>query len=216
MFAMIVAAFIIGIAVAVPPGPVTISGSQRAITTGFWSAFNFYVGSIVADTLYAVLAYLIAYGGLSTLDTENNTFRLALWILGGAWLIYMGIDAIRTRIDMETMRDEAGRSSRWRVFRSGLLVTLFNPLTIISWMALAGSFFASWNGDWPPVGTVGLIAVFAMLGGAMAWVLSLALLLSAVRRMISPRILKWVSVASGLFLIVYGLSAWWSALDMLV
>lgn len=216
MIGMIVAAFIIGIAVAIPPGPVTISGSQRAITNGFWSAFNFYVGSIVADTLYAVLAYLIAYGGLSALDTSNNTFRLVLWVLGGAWLIYMGVDAIRTRIDMETARGETSRSSRWRIFRSGLLVTLFNPLTIISWMALAGSFFASWNGDWPPVGTAGLVAVFAMLGGAMAWVLSLALLLSAVRRMISPRVLKWVSVASGVFLIVYGLSAWWSAFDMLV
>ena len=63
MFAMISAAFVIGLVVAMPPGPVSISGSQRAMTRGFWNAFNFYIGSIVSDTFYALLVYF----GLSAL-----------------------------------------------------------------------------------------------------------------------------------------------------
>lgn len=215
MIAMMFAAFGIGVAIAVPPGPVIISGSQRAITNGFWSACNFYAGVVLADAIYAILAYLIAYGGLSGLDAGNTIFRLVLWILGGAWLIYLGVEAIRTPIDLNKTVGEAGLATRWRIFRSGLFITLFNPLTVISWMALAGNFFASWNTDWPAAQSVGLLPVFMMLVGTSSWAVGLALLLSSIRRMISPRILKWVSIASGIFLIFYGLNAWWSAVNVL-
>jgi L-lysine exporter family protein LysE/ArgO len=213
MFAMIVAAFVIGVVVAMPPGPVSISGSQRAMTRGFWNAFNFYMGSIVSDTFYALLVYF----GLSALLADSGLFRFALWTLGGGWLIWMGIEAIRTRGDFGSNAVTESRNTRWYTFRSGLLVTLFNPMTIIAWIALAGNFFNTvWSKDWPPVETSGLIAVLAMLSGALAWVLGLAIILSAARRMISPRVFKWISIGSGAFLVIYGLSAWWSALDMLV
>src|SRR5690348_16322752 len=96
MFAMIVAAFTIGVVVAMPPGPVSISGSQRAMTRGFWNACNFYMGSVVSDAFYALLVYF----GVSALLANSDVFRFGLWIIGGGWLIKMGIDAMRTRVDM--------------------------------------------------------------------------------------------------------------------
>jgi threonine/homoserine/homoserine lactone efflux protein len=212
MFAMIVAAFTIGVVVAMPPGPVSISGSQRAMTRGFWNACNFYMGSVVSDAFYALLVYF----GVSALLANSDIFRFGLWIIGGAWLMWMGIDAMRTRVDMSKASDPQTHN-RWTTFRSGLITTLFNPLTVIGWVALAGNFFNTvWSKDWPPVESTGLIAIIAMLVGALAWVLMLALSLIAARKMISPRVFKWISIISGLFLVIYGLSAWWSALDMLV
>lgn len=213
MVGMLTAAFIMGVVIAIPPGAVMISGSQRAITRGFWNAFNFFMGVVAADAFYALLVYF----GLSTLFKDSPIFKLILWILGGAWLCWLGIGAIRTRVEFNTAPDAAIAHSRWRVIRDGLLITLFNPLTIVSWFALAGNFFETvWRPDWPARESMGLLAIIAMLVGTQTWALGVVGILSAIRRMISPRLLHWVSVASGLFLIVFGLSGWWSAVNLLL
>lgn len=213
MFAMLAAAFIIGIAVAIPPGAVMITGSQRAITRGFWSAFDFYVGVVTADAFYALLVYF----GLSTLFKDSVAFKLILWILGGAWLCWLGIGAIRTRVEFSTAVDTAVKHRGLGVMRDGLLITLFNPLTIVSWIALAGNFFETlWRPEWPVRESAGLLAIIAMLVGTQTWALGVAGILSAIRKMISPRVLHWVSVVSGIFLIFYGLSGWWSAVNLLL
>lgn len=213
MFSMLAAAFIIGIALAIPPGAVIITGSQRAITLGFWNAFDFFMGVVVADAFYALLVYF----GLSTVFKDSVVFKLILWVLGGAWLCWLGIGAIRTKIDFNKGAVDAHGQIRWRVMRDGLLITLFNPLTIVSWFALAGNFFETlWRPEWPARESVGLLAIIAMLVGTQAWALGVAGILSAIRKMISPRVLHWVSVGSGLFLILFGLSGWWSALNLLI
>ncbi len=213
MFSMLAAAFIIGVAVAIPPGAVIIAGSQRAITRGFWDAFNFFIGVVVADAFYALLVYF----GLSTVFKDSVAFRLVLWILGGAWLCWLGISAIRTRVEFSTVMDTSIKQTRWAVIRNGLLITLFNPLTIVSWIALAGNFFETvWRPEWPLKESVGLLAIVAMLVGTQTWALGVVGILSVIRRMISPRILHWVSIVSGIFLIIYGLSGWWSAINLLI
>lgn len=213
MFSMLAAAFVIGVAVAIPPGAVIIAGSQRAITRGFWDAFNFFIGVVVADAFYALLVYF----GLSTVFKDSVAFRLVLWILGGAWLCWLGISAIRTRVEFSTVMDTSIKQTRWAVIRNGLLITLFNPLTIVSWIALAGNFFETvWRPEWPLKESVGLLAIVAMLVGTQTWALGVVGILSVIRRMISPRILHWVSIVSGIFLIIYGLSGWWSAINLLI
>jgi threonine/homoserine/homoserine lactone efflux protein len=210
---MLAAAFVIGVAVAVPPGAVIIAGSQRAITRGFWDAFNFFIGVLAADAVYALLVYF----GLSTVFKDSVAFRLVLWILGGAWLCWLGISAIRTRVEFSTVMDTSIKQTRWAVIRNGLLITLFNPLTIVSWIALAGNFFETvWRPDWPMKESVGLLAILAMLVGTQTWALGVVGILSVIRRMISPRILHWASVLSGVFLILYGLNGWWSAVNLLL
>lgn len=210
MIAMLLAAFVIGVVVAIPPGPVTIATGQRAIVSGFWPAFVFNLGSVTSDALYAFAVYF----GLAALLTQSAPLRLALWVLGGAWLCWLGLSAIRTRIDL-TAGGAAPFATGWRDYRAGLLITLFNPLTIVGWIALAGSFFTRWDNTWPPLETAGALAVGAMLVGAMAWVVVLALALSAARRWVSPRAVRIVSAVSGVALIGYGLSAWWAAVELL-
>lgn len=213
MAAMLLAAFVIGVVVAVPPGPVTIATGQRAVTGGFWPAFVFNLGSITSDALYA----FAVYGGLAALLAQSALLRLALWTLGGAWLCWLGLEAIRARANLTGGAGSTALSAPgWRNYRDGLLITLFNPLTIVGWIALAGSFFARWETAWPPLETAGALAVMAMLAGSLAWVVVLALALSAARRWVSPRAVRIVSAASGAALIGYGLSAWWTALQALL
>ncbi len=211
MLGMIFAAFIVGLVVSMPPGPVVISTGQKAIAGGFWHAFTFNVGSLLADSVYALLVYF----GLASVLADSPAFRLGLWVIGGGWLIYLGLDAIRSRLALPAAQGRAALETGWPNFRSGLLMTLFNPLVVVGWMAIAGNFFSAWNTQWPPLERVGLLALVVMLAGAMAWVLLVALVFSRARRYISPRLLRLVSVGSGVFLVVYGLSAWWSALGLI-
>lgn len=209
---MLLAAFVIGVVVAIPPGPVTIATGQRAIASGFWPAFVFNLGSVTSDALYAFAVYF----GLAALLTQSVPLRLALWALGGAWLCWLGLGAIRTRIELTAGDGAQPAAAGWHDYRAGLLITLFNPLTVIGWIALAGSFFMRWDTSWPPLETAGALAVAAMLIGALVWVAALALTLSVARRWVSPRAVRVVSAASGLALIGYGLSAWWAALTLLL
>lgn len=204
---MWIAAFILGMVVAMPPGAVSIAGGRRAISFGFWPALFFTFGSTLSDFFYVTLVMI----GLAPLLTESEPLRLVMWILGGAWLCWLGWDAIRTPIEIDT-DENVVRESRWRSFRAGIAVTLLNPLTVVSWIALAGNFFARW----PAEGLTGFAVIGVMLAGVMTWFLGVMWLLSRLRRVISPRILRAVAVIAGLLLVFFGISAWASAVQLLL
>src|SRR5215207_8666782 len=86
MLELILKAFILGVVVAIPVGPVSIAAARRAITYGFSPAFFFNLGSLASDGFYILLVYV----GLAPLLSESETLRLILWIVGGAWLCWLG------------------------------------------------------------------------------------------------------------------------------
>src|SRR5262245_24429977 len=94
MLEMMIKAFVLGVVVAIPVGPVSIAAARRAITFGFLPAFLFNLGSLTSDGLYILLIYI----GLAPLLSESELLRLILWIVGGAWLCWLGWEAISTRI----------------------------------------------------------------------------------------------------------------------
>jgi threonine/homoserine/homoserine lactone efflux protein len=212
MIAMLASAFVLGVVVAIPPGSVTIEIGRRAITDGFRSALTFNLGAISADTLYALLVYL----GVSSLLAESDLFRLGLWTIGGSWLMKLGWDALWTRLEVPSEASERPHEPFHKGYLAGVGVTLLNPLTILAWISLAGNFFASWESDWGDLSRWGWLALVVMLLGVMSWTLSLMSFLSYVRHWVNPRYVAWVSRGAGLFLILYGLRAWASALEMLL
>jgi putative LysE/RhtB family amino acid efflux pump len=206
MIEMMMTAFVLRLAVAIPPGAVTIAAGRRAVSFGFGTSMLFTAGTATSDMFYTSLVYL----GLAPLIADNETLRLALWIAGGALLLWLGYEAMRTEIVLST--EAVGREPRWRTYTSGVGITLLNPVTPAMWLALAGNFFASWSSDWPEADTVGYIAIIMMVMGTVAWFFFLMSILSRIRHLINPTVLKWVSRVAGLILILFGLSAWWSAL----
>lgn len=213
MITMLSSAFILGFVLAIPPGSVTIEIGRRAITSGFRSALTFNLGALSADGFYALAVYL----GVSSLVADSDLFRLGLWIIGGGWLIKLGWEGFNTRLEIPTAEESA--TTLDEPFRKGYLsgvgITLLNPLTILAWISLAGSFFANWHDNWGDMDTWGWLAILMMLMGTLAWTISLMSLLSYIRHWINPRYVNWVSRAAGLLLILYGLRAWLSAIELI-
>lgn len=211
MLEMLISAFVLGIVVAMPPGAVTIAGGRRAISFGFGTAVFFTMGSTTSDAFYASLVYL----GLAPFLEENEIVRLFMWVIGGAWLCWLGYEAMQARIEVPGESDELTKESRWRSYGSGVGITLLNPLTIAGWVALAGNFFASWAHDWPSLEKFGYLAIAMMLAGVVTWFLFLMGVLSSMRHFLSPVVLRRISLVSGVMLLLFGLSAWWSAFQTL-
>ncbi|NJL94156.1 MAG: LysE family transporter [Anaerolineae bacterium] len=163
MLEMLVSAFVLGVAVAIPVGPVSIAAGRRAITLGFRPALLFNLGSLTSDGLYVLLVYV----GLAPLLAESAALRLVLWGVGGAWLCWLGLEAIRTRLDADVLDGAVAGEAPWRSYTAGVGITLFNPLTIAGWVALAGSFFAGWDSAWGSRVAWGWLAMVSMLVGVM-------------------------------------------------
>jgi threonine/homoserine/homoserine lactone efflux protein len=211
MLEILLSAFGLGVAVSIPVGSFTIAASRRAVTHGFGAAFIFTLGSLLADAFYVLLAYL----GLAPLLAASEIVRLLLWTFGGAWLCWLGWDALRTRIDAAMLQGDVQPDRALTGFMAGLGVTLLNPVTIVGWIAVAGSFFAGWSDNWLPLYPYGLLAITGMLLGTLIYSLAVLGFLSWIRRFINPRILTGASMLAGIALILFGLGAWWSALRLI-
>ncbi len=201
---VIVEGILLGILVSLPIGPVTIGLMQRALNGGFWHAALFGSGSVSADLVYISLVYF----GVAPLLAEWLWLRIALWMLGALWLGWLGLEAIRGALrqaDVGSVPDGAGYR---RSYLAGVGVTLMNPLTIVSWLALGGGYFALH----PETRTLtgGLLALLAIVGGLMSHVVVSALLATG-RRWMRPGMVRGLSVLAGAVLMVIAANFLWSA-----
>jgi threonine/homoserine/homoserine lactone efflux protein len=119
----ILIAFFFGmIILSATPGPGVFASMSKAIAGGF-AASLFLIGGLVLGDIIFLLA---ASFGLSALaQTMGETF-FAVRIIGGLYLMYLGIKAYGSeRIRMKKGNEQD--TGRFQAFTAGLLVTLGNP-----------------------------------------------------------------------------------------
>jgi len=117
------------------PGPAllytaaqTIARGQRA---GFMAAAGIHIGCYVH--------VLAAAFGLSALFAVVPTLYFALKLIGGAYLIFLGVQMIRTRVASGPMPDLPQKSTR-RAFVDSILVEVLNPKVAIFFIAFLPQF----------------------------------------------------------------------------
>ncbi|CTQ54547.1 Homoserine/homoserine lactone efflux protein [Roseibium album] len=117
------------------PGPAllytaaqTISRGQRA---GFTAAAGIHLGCYVH--------VLAAAFGLSAIFSVVPTLYFALKLVGGLYLIYLGIQMIRTRVAAGPVPELPQKSSR-RAFVDSVLVEVLNPKVAIFFIAFLPQF----------------------------------------------------------------------------
>src|SRR5690606_21319209 len=88
--------------------------------------------------------------GLCNLLVDNFFISLVLGILGGGWLIKLGIDAIRVPIEVFSDNKADKPEGSKTALADGFIVNLLNPLAIVGWVAIGANIVAKWN----PQGTL--------------------------------------------------------------
>jgi threonine/homoserine/homoserine lactone efflux protein len=118
------------------PGPSVLFVIGRALSLGRGPAIVGVAGNAVG--VY-VVAVLVAFG-LGTLVQRSHAAFLAVKLVGGLYLLWLGIQAIRHRHDLAAALDaQVPLVSRWRAARQGFVVGIANPKALIIFGAVAAA-----------------------------------------------------------------------------
>ena len=184
----------IGAAIAAPVGPMCLLLMRRTLAGGAGFGLATGAGIAVGDGLYALVAAL----GLTAVMHFMLAHQRPLHLTAGAFLIYLGWRAFFHPV-ADPRRDAAEARSVGTAFGSALLLTLTNPPTILSFVAVFTALGPPGFNGWGSLAMVG--GVFA---GSLLWWLFVTTLVLAARHAVGPHARRWIDRVAGVALGVLG------------
>jgi len=189
--------FLLGLSLAAPIGPVNAAQMDRGLRGGFWHAWLVGLGAMIADGIFMLLVY---FGVIHFL---NIPFMKTFLLLFGFFILtYIGVEGLVTA-GKTALETRGGNESHMKSFSAGFVMSISNPLSILFWMGIYGSVLADMIAKYDAKGV--LLYSCAIMAGIMLWDVAMALAASMFRRMLTARLIKGISVISGLSLIGFGL-----------
>jgi len=197
---------IIGFSIAAPVGPIGILCIRRTLAEGRLTGFVSGLGAASADAVYGSIAAF----GLTAISAFLVTQILWMRLIGGFFLLYLGIQTFRAKPAAQAAEVRPGGLPS--AFLSTFFLTLTNPITILSFAAIfAGLGLGQTRGSLG--GAVALVAGVFM--GSAAWWLTLSALVGSFRERINEKTLVWVNRIAGVIILGFGLFALQGLFDLL-
>jgi threonine/homoserine/homoserine lactone efflux protein len=188
----------IGFSVAAVVGPIGLLCIHRTLSKGFWYGLVTGLGAATADATYGSVAGF----GLTVISAFLVGQQGWIHILGGLFLVYMGV---RTILSKPAERSANAPASNFiGAYVSTLLLTLTNPQTILSFVAIFAGLGLGTSGN--SVSSAMLIVGGVFLGSALWWVL-LAGGMSLLRGKVTKQWFVWVNRIAGASIVLFGLFA---------
>jgi len=159
------------------------------------------LGAASADAIYGAIAAF----GLTAISSLLVEQRFLLGLLGGLFLCYLGIRTFLAKPANEAAA--APRAGAVMAYCSTLLLTLTNPMTIISFAAV---FVGFGIGSAKNYSAAGVMVAGVFVGSALWWLL-LSSVVSLVRTRMTTASLQWVNRGSGVIIVAFGVYALGSA-----
>ena len=194
---LFISSFILAIAFCAPPGVITAETVRRGAARGFLPALFVQFGSLVGDTIWAI----IALTGLAFI-LQNNAAKIVLSLVGILLMFKLALDAIQDARLGKELHLETVNSARGD-FTNGAVLSLGNPMNIVFWTGLGTTFFASISGKPQPAD----FAIFfsGFLSGAILWCFVMAGLVAWARKFVTAAFFRWVNLACGIALAFFAL-----------
>lgn len=189
---------LLGFAIAAPVGPIGLLCIRKTLEFGRLSGLFSGLGAALADAVYAIIAAF----GLTFISNLMISGQYWFRLIGGAFLIYLGWKTFSaqpsskpTHVDHTTLIKD---------FLSTFLLTLTNPLTILSFVgAFAGLGFSYVEGGYYEASKL-VLGVFL---GSACWWLTLCEGVTFFRKKMSSETMKWINRIAGLFILSFGIIA---------
>ena len=184
---------------AMSPGPDFAVVVRRAAVSGRRHGMATAAGVAVGVSGWVVAAA----AGVAVLLAASAVAFTAVKVVGGAYLCYLGVKALRTAVREGTLSfespDAATRGVR-AAFAEGLLTNALNPKAGLFFVALVPQFVDNASG------TDAVLLSLIAGGGAACWFLLVATLVGALRRVVArPRVRRTIDGLTGVALIGLGL-----------
>ena len=156
------------------------------------------IGIATADGIYGSVAAFGLTVITSFLVNEQKWIRL----VGGVFLIYLGIRTILAKPAEKAANAQAHNFAG--AYVSTLLLTLTNPLTILSFAVIfAGLGVGATGGN----SLAAALVVAGVFSGSAAWWCILTGGISLLRRRFTPTWLRWLNRVSGAVIGIFGIVA---------
>jgi threonine/homoserine/homoserine lactone efflux protein len=184
--------------IAMPVGPVNILCIHRTLEGGWKSGVISGLGAAAADMFYGAVA------GFSITLVVQFLLREQFWIrfCGGILLVVIGISYFFKRPEPLNAQSQ-DRASAYSDLRSTFLLTLTNPTTVLSFIALLAALGIGHQSHW-------WLTVFLVGGifcGSMAWWIVLSSVVNLFRDRFNDRILLLMNRLAGLLIGGFGIAA---------
>ena len=189
---------VLGFSIAATVGPMCILCIQRTFQRGYLYGLVSGMGIATADGIYGSVAAFGLTVITSFLVNEQKWIRL----VGGMFLIYLGI---RTMLSKPAEKAASASAHNYAgAYASTLLLTLTNPLTILSFAVIfAGLGVGATGGNY----LAAVLVVAGVFSGSAAWWCILTGGISLLRRRFTPTWLRWLNRVSGAVIAIFGIIA---------
>ncbi|MBI1244726.1 MAG: LysE family translocator [Alphaproteobacteria bacterium] len=151
---------IVGLLIAAPVGPINVLVIRRTLVHGRLAGIASGLGAALADTIFGAIAAL----GVSMLQNFLEQERALLSLVGAAVLVGMGLRLLRR--PAPTLSAGSDPTSLFADFTSTLFLTLTNPITVLSFMAVFAAFGVRPDGQ---IGEDDILLLAGVASGATAW-----------------------------------------------
>jgi threonine/homoserine/homoserine lactone efflux protein len=185
---------VIGFSIAAPVGPIGVLCIRRSLAGGSTVGFASGLGAATADATYGCVAAF----GLTAISGFLVRQQFWLALVGGIFLCYLGLRTFFAKPAENAAKAQDG--NLWTAFSSTFFLTLTNPATILSFVAVFAGFGLGASTDY-------LTAVALVLGvflGSALWWLILSGGVGLVRSRMNNTWMRAVNRLSGTILFAFG------------
>ena len=127
----------------ITPGPAVFYIVARSVQQGSWAGIVSAAGVVTGGFIHVVAGTV----GLSALVLSSPIAFATVKYLGALYLIYLGFRAFFRKNRAGDLNLHLKSSQLGRVYRDGLVVNLFNPKTILFFIAFLPQFVDSTRGN---------------------------------------------------------------------
>jgi threonine/homoserine/homoserine lactone efflux protein len=188
---------VIGFSIAAPVGPIGVLCIRRTLADGQISGLVSGLGAATADAMYGCVAGF----GLTFISSLLIGQQMWLRLFGGLFLCYLGIKTLLSKpAEKEANLKQSGLFSS---YLSTFLLTVTNPLTILSFAAIFAGLGLAAGGSYASA----LILVLGVFLGSATWWLLLSGGVGLFRDKFNSQGLLWVNRISGLIITIFGIIA---------
>lgn len=189
---------IIGFSIAAPVGPIGILCIRRTLDEGLGAGLLTGLGAATADGIYGCIA------GFGLVFVSSILISQWIWLrlFGGLFLCYLGIKTFLARPAKEAASIK--RYAPTSAYLSTFLLTLTNPMTIISFVAV---FAGLGLGSRAQNSISAITLVLGVFLGSALWWFILSGAVGLVRTKFNSQSVRWVNRISGVLIAGFGLLA---------
>lgn len=193
----------VGVAASITVGPVAVLCIQRTLSKSRRSGIISGFGVSCADTFMAIIAYFC----YSMLQTQIEQYNQLLRVVGGIFVVIVGVYVFFQNPVPQIRRNRAGKSSPWQDFASIFGLTLANFIMVIPYILAFFAVFKISTVETVDVAGMlrGILVIAGFFSGSIAWWTGLAFVINLFRRKFKPRHMLTINHIAGIIIGVLGI-----------